>query len=251
MWICFALSYLLFRGLAARDLIDKDRRISWAFATVLVGFVFVVVAECASAVRQLTAATVLVMWVLVDVALLLAVLRMHKPVGEKIIAGVQERWRRFLTFFGTNPFSSPCNTALAALAAAMILFLGAVALQSPTTQWDTLTYHMPRVMHWIQQQSLNHYPTNIRRQLDYAPGGEIQIATLLLLSGDDWAVNLPQWGALLTCGLLASFLAERLLRWHFGDEGLDRNKLRFCGFFAALVAMTTPPCRAPGKLGHE
>jgi len=233
-----ALSYLLFRGLAARNLIDKDRRVSWAFATAAAGIVFVLAAECASAVRQLTAVSLWILWGLADAALLAAMVRLQKP--AEIIAGLKEPWRRFWTFLRTKPFSSPVNAALFALAAAMILFLGDVALQSPTTQWDTLTYHMPRVMHWMQQQSMSHYPTNIRRQLDYAPGGEIQIATLLLLAGNDWPVNLPQFWALLTGALVASFLAERLLKWHFGKTPLDPNKVKSCGLFAAVVAMTSP-----------
>ena len=238
VWICFALSYLLFRGLAAKNLIDKDRRVAWAFATVAVGIVFVVAAECASAARQLTAVTMWILWGLADVALAAAIVRRQKP--AEIIAGLKENWRQFWTALRTELFSSPVNKILFVLAAAMMLFLGAVALLSPTTNWDTLTYHMPRVMHWIQQQSVNHYPTNIRRQLDYAPGGEIQIATLLLFSGNDWPVNLPQWWAMLTGALAASFLAERLLKWQFGGKPLDPNRVKWCGLIAAVVAMTSP-----------
>ena len=238
VWICFVLSYLLFRGLAAKNLIDKDRRVSWAFATVAAGMVFVLAAECASAARQLTAVAMWILWGLADAALLAAIVRLQKP--AEIIAGLKETWRRFWSVLRTKPFSSPVNKTLFFLAAAMMLFLGAVALLSPTTNWDTLTYHMPRVMHWMQQQSMNHYPTNIRRQLDYAPGGEIQIATLLLLAGNDWPVNLPQWWAMLTGALAASFLAERLLQWQFGNKPLDPSRVKWCGFFAAVVAMTSP-----------
>jgi 4-amino-4-deoxy-L-arabinose transferase-like glycosyltransferase len=122
----------------------------------------------------------------------------------------------------------------------MILLIGAVALECPATVRDALTYHVPRVMHWLQQRSLSPYPTSIVRQLESAPGAELQTATLMLLTGDDWALSMPQWWAMLTCGLLASLLAERLLRWHFGKQELDGKRVRWCGLLAALIAVTLP-----------
>ena len=217
---------------------DKDRRISWAFATVAAGLVVVAAAECAGAARQLTARTLFAVWGLADAALLAAVARMHKR-GE-IIAGLKGGWRRLRTRVATRPAPPFWNPVLLVLAAGMVLLAGVIALQCPTNVWDSLTYHVPRVMHWMQQRSLSPYPTNILRQLESAPGAELQTATLALLSGDDWALNLPQWWALLACGLLASLMAERFLKWHFGNKPLDEKRVRWCGLLAALIAVTVP-----------
>lgn len=203
------------------------------------GIFFAGIAESAGAIHQLNRGTVLGLWLLVDAAALAAVVWFHRPIGERIIGGVKQRWARIWARSETSPVS-PCGAAMLFLAAALILLVGAVALQAPTTIWDSQTYHMPRVMHWLQQQSLSHYPTNNPRQLESAPGAEIQSATLYLLFGDDWPVNLPQWWALLTCALLASFLAERLLQWHFGPAELDARKVRLCGLLAAVAAITVP-----------
>ena len=238
LWFCFGGGYLVFQGLAARNYIAKDRRISWAFTMLLMGFLYVFIAESAGAMHRLARATVLAMWLIADAALLAAVVRMYKPTPDKVLAGFKERWKRFAMLLKpTAPFWNP---ALLILLCAVILLVGAVALECPVTAWDALTYHVPRVMHWLQQRSLNPYPTNIVRQLESAPGAELQTASLMLLTGDDWALSMPQWWALLTCGLLASLLAERLLRWHFGKQELDGTRVRWCGLFAALIAVTLP-----------
>jgi 4-amino-4-deoxy-L-arabinose transferase-like glycosyltransferase len=240
LWFCFGLGYFLFQGLAARHWIAKDRRISWAFTMLLMGFLYVFIAEGAGAMHRLTRGTVLALWLVADAGLLAAVVWMRKPTPAKIIAGVKERWRRFSPRVAMKPPLPLWNPALLVLVCAMILLVGAVALECPATVRDALTYHVPRVMHWLQQRSLSPYPTSIVRQLESAPGAELQTATLMLLTGDDWALNLPQWWALLTCGLLASLLTERLMKWHFGRQQLDGARVAWCGLFAALIVVTLP-----------
>ena len=39
-----------------------------------------------------------------------------------------------------------------------------VAISAPPNNYDSLTYHMARVAHWIQQGSVKYYPTAIERQ---------------------------------------------------------------------------------------
>ena len=69
IWLCFLACYALFRGMASRNLISGDRRVSWAFTVLLTGFLFVAVAEAASA-RRLAPGTVLPLWLAADAALL-------------------------------------------------------------------------------------------------------------------------------------------------------------------------------------
>ena len=71
-----------------------------------------------------------------------------------------------------------------------------IAIVSPPNTWDSMTYHMSRVMHWIQNGTVAHYPTGIPRQLYSAPWAEYTILHLQLLSGGDRFANLVQWGAM-------------------------------------------------------
>jgi 4-amino-4-deoxy-L-arabinose transferase-like glycosyltransferase len=68
-----------------------------------------------------------------------------------------------------------------------------IAIIYPPNNFDSMTYHLPRIEHWLQNKSLNHYYTSITRQLFSAPFSEIFILQGRALSGDDYLVNLVQW----------------------------------------------------------
>ncbi len=72
-----------------------------------------------------------------------------------------------------------------------ILLLYQAFLYPPNT-WDSMTYHMGRVAHWIQWQSVDYFPTNINRQNEMGPGAEYLILFLQLLTGTDFLANLVQ-----------------------------------------------------------
>lgn len=55
------------------------------------------------------------------------------------------------------------------------LMLAAVLTYSPNN-WDANTYHLPRMIYWLQQGSLDHYPTHIFRQAYQPPFAEVQLA---------------------------------------------------------------------------
>lgn len=104
-----------------------------------------------------------------------------------------------------------------------------VALVAPPNTYDSLTYHVGRVAHWVQNQSVAHYPTNITRQLLLGPFAEYGILHLQILSGDDDRfANLVQWGAFMGCLASGSLIAKRL------------GGGRITQLFAALLVATTP-----------
>lgn len=105
-----------------------------------------------------------------------------------------------------------------------------ISIISPPNTWDSMTYHMGRVVHWIQNQSVAHYPTNIIRQLYFAPWAEFAIMHLQILSGGgDYFANLVQWFAM--CGSLvgATLIAEEL--------GASRSQQLLTAVIAATIPM--------------
>ncbi len=81
----------------------------------------------------------------------------------------------------------------------MVLLAGLlfyIAVRSPSNTIDSLQYHMSRVMHWTQNQSLAFYPVYYEPQLFNPIYAEVVILNLRILAGGDWPANLVQWGSM-------------------------------------------------------
>jgi hypothetical protein len=76
-----------------------------------------------------------------------------------------------------------------------LLFL--VAIIAPPNNNDSLRYHMARVVHWAQNQSLNHYATAYLPQVMHPIGAELMILNARLLWGSDKLANLIQYVSML------------------------------------------------------
>ncbi|MBF0618795.1 MAG: hypothetical protein HQL19_01375 [Candidatus Omnitrophica bacterium] len=85
-----------------------------------------------------------------------------------------------------------------------------IALYAPPNTWDSMTYHMSRVMHWIQDHGVMNYPTCIPRQLVIFPYAEYAVLHMQILIGGDRFANLVQWTAFAGCALGASLIAREL-----------------------------------------
>ncbi len=110
----------------------------------------------------------------------------------------------------------------------IVALVGVTAWTAPPNNFDSMTYHLSRVAHWAQNQSLAFYPTHILRQLHYAPGAEYLILQFQILSGGDRFANLVQWFSLVGSLLGVSLLAQTL--------GANRR-----GQLGAAIACATLP----------
>ena len=132
---------------------------------------------------------------------------------------------------GIRPFliSLPVfSKFLLAGVAIIVILTGLTALIAPPNNWDSMTYHMSRVMHWIQNQSVSHYPTHILRQLHSNPWSEFAITHFQILTDGDYLANSVQWFSMVGCILGVTLIAEK-----FGAN--------LCGqLFAAVVLATLP-----------
>ena len=96
--------------------------------------------------------------------------------------------------FWRIPFGLP-----AAILAVIFAITLLIACTAAPNNWDSLTYHLPRIEHWIQSRSLDYYPTPDERQNDYGPLAEILLLQLRILSGSDFLYPLIQWISMLCC----------------------------------------------------
>jgi hypothetical protein len=89
------------------------------------------------------------------------------------------------------------------------------ALLAPPNNIDSLSYHLPRQVYWMQQASVENYATSSLRQIAMPPLTEFAGLHLMVLTGSDRFHNLVQWTALvLTLG------AVSLLTRRFGGTAL-------------------------------
>ena len=105
---------------------------------------------------------------------------------------------------------TPFLTLLLAGVIAIIAVIGLIALIAPPNNADSMTYHMGRVVHWLQNQSVAHYPTSIDRQLYSGPWAGFAITHLQILSGGDRFANLIQWFSMVGSIIGVSLIAEQL-----------------------------------------
>jgi 4-amino-4-deoxy-L-arabinose transferase-like glycosyltransferase len=87
---------------------------------------------------------------------------------------------------------------------------GVIAWVAAPNNWDSMTYHLSRVMHWMQNKSVAMYPTHILRQLHQNPWAEFAILQFQILSGDDRFANLVQWLSMLGSLVGVSLVAKEL-----------------------------------------
>jgi hypothetical protein len=185
----------------------------WAYGVALV-------CEALSLFQALTFASLVVIWGLAVIALILLLLRTRPDMPAP---------RRWLN--GVRQAATGLIAEEWALGAVLLVIGGAtllIALVSPPGTWDSQSYHLPRIEHWIQNGSLAFYRTAIDRQLTMPGLAELLILQLRLLSGGDLLDNLIQWLA----GAGVVYLVGRIAL----ALGASRRGVAF----ARLVAATLP-----------
>lgn len=194
-------------------------------ATLLFGGIAFVLTEGLSLGQALRPLPVGVAWALVCAALAgLAVVR--RGTGR-----LDPLWwrRRYARWHEDYPGATNCSVVvMVAVMAVVVLLTGIIAVASPPNNWDSLTYHLPRVMHWAANGNVNHYRTAIDPQLYNGPFKEYLLLHLYLLTGSQATFNLVQWCAMLVAALACYLIAGELGACPPGQIA------------AAFVAMTTP-----------
>ena len=108
-----------------------------------------------------------------------------------------------------------------------MISLVVISIKTVPYNWDSMTYHLPRIMHWIQNGSINHYSTNIVRQVTSPTFAEVSNMHIYLLSGEtDLYVNLLQTFSFIQSGrvaisrptILSSIKAASYLAFKLGIE---------------------------------
>ncbi|WP_327033526.1 glycosyltransferase family 39 protein [Micromonospora ureilytica] len=117
-----------------------------------------------------------------------------------LLAAAVDTWRT----------ARPGERLLAGTVGGLVLVELLVALLAEPNNFDSQTYHLPKVEHWVAQGDLDFWPTAIHRQVTIPPGAEYLLLHLRLLTGGDHLHNLVQWAAGVVCLLVAARITAQL-----------------------------------------
>lgn len=183
--------------LVLRKFQDIDWRGSLMFAAVIWGLLLTTITESFSHLKWLYLGPVAGVWGLISLALLL-------------LFGITPNQKRS---FYENPGISNLPRSeilLLALPCLIVIWLAVLAWAAPPNTWDSMTYHMSRVMHWIQNRSVAFYPTYFLPQLHQNPWSEFAILHFQILSGGDRFANFVQWSGMAGSLIGVSLIAKEL-----------------------------------------
>lgn len=177
--------FFIYRMMISRGCADKDRTGTFLAAALLWAVSVVFLTEFLSALSLISFKAVFTAWLMLCAAAFGLGL---KQVPLKAAPGPQAAEKL-----------GAIERCLLAVLALVVLVLGIIAFQAPPNDGDSMAYHMPRVFHWIQNKNLNHYPTNILRQLFNNPGAEYLILHFQILTAGDRFANSVGWLAMIGC----------------------------------------------------
>ena len=110
----------------------------------------------------------------------------------------------------------------------LFFIIGLTAFLYVPNNYDSMTYHMARVAHWIQNESVDYYWTSNSRQNQMGPGAEYLILFFQIISGSDRLANVVQFFSYLLIPVSLYYLM-RVIR-------IDRKTIPWI----ILICLTTP-----------
>jgi 4-amino-4-deoxy-L-arabinose transferase-like glycosyltransferase len=190
---CFLIVFLIFQ----KSLVTASWRGSFLSASLVWGILLTAITELLSLFHLLDFWEILGLWVLSAALGLIYLIRVNDGPKSFNVRSCLAGISRF-------------ELLLLAAIGIIVFAVGIIGWIAPPNNWDSMTYHMGRVVHWIQNSSVANYPTNIVRQLYENPWAEFAILHFQILSGTDRFANLIQWFSMIGSALGVSLLAKQL-----------------------------------------
>ncbi len=206
MAICLLLFGLL--GLIVLNYSDQNIRYSilksiLVFSVSILGFT-----EILSLFKSLNYINLVICWSVFDVMLLYFIL---KKKSFKNIATFRVR------LLGVVKSLNSFERFLVGFSVFIIVGVFFQGIIYPTNNWDSMAYHMARIVHWIQNESLEHYRTPVYSQLISPPFAEEVILNVNLLFRGDFFSNCVQLFYLIGTIISVSLVAKELGLNRFGQ----------------------------------
>jgi hypothetical protein len=122
----------------------------------------------------------------------------------------------------------PILTALAIVVTGALVYQLFIAVGTPPNNWDSMSYHLPRAVEWLQRGGVTYVPDAATERINaLQPIGELEILWTLSFLGADAAAALPQLLAELASLVAIYAIARRI--------GFGRPDAAFASLLAATL----------------
>lgn len=182
------LLYLLFE--------DKDKIIRYIKSGIVWTLYCFIVTEGLSIFHEIRMRNLWLCWGALDFVLLAICVWKYRTLGlnlkTKRIYGLQKNYAFVFWFL-------------------FALGMTVLAVKTVPYNWDSMTYHLPRIFHWHQNGSVAHYATyNDRQVASPVLGAFIELHIYTMSGGREMLLNLMQCLAFLSNGILVFHIARKL-----------------------------------------
>jgi hypothetical protein len=229
--------YLVSRELAARNHLAQDVRVSLCFAHAMWGALVAFVVEFCSIFRHLEESWMLISWMLISSILFLIAFDFRRQRGASLRSCFVGVARRSAGALENWPWDIKLLMVITMI---LLLFLGLLGAVFPAATPDSMTYHLPRVLYWIDRHTVDHFPTENGRQLESGPWSAFVLTTIHLMSGTDQFDNALQWFSLVLCVVASGWIAKQLLFISTRTDKPDLSRSLRAQVMAMALVATLP-----------
>jgi hypothetical protein len=215
--LVFLVLFLNLVGYQCQKQVEFAARKSFLQASVLIGLWIALSSELLSLVKGLTRPSAAIAWGIL--------------LGTLLFTGFYKGFYKAGRSYVWNKIANIKRQELVFISGLALVFslLFVIIYLAPPNNTDSLQYHMSRVVHWAQDQSLRPYPTGFEPQLINPIWAEEAILHIRLLWGDDRFAELVQLFAMFGCMVGVSLLAALL--------GANRKGQIAAAIFSASIPM--------------
>ncbi|MFI3238434.1 MAG: glycosyltransferase family 39 protein [Lachnospiraceae bacterium] len=168
-------------------------------STVLFTGIAYLMTEVLSAIGMLTDMLVKAGWLLIALMMVMHLYRNR--------VSTQSAWTTAQQKISCSSLMMKCIVMAFGTWYVYLMYLAYVTIPN---NWDSMTYHLPRVMHWMQNESVGYYATNIDRQVVSPVLSEYLLLHTYLLSGTQQYVNLIQNLSFIISAVVIYGIAKKL-----------------------------------------
>ena len=184
-------------------ILTKIKKIEWRYSFALtsltMAFIIILITEALSNINLFTFNQITYSWIVILVLCSFYIMTSYRSINHNSL--------HFLKHIKTYIKN---NKIIATYLTIVILLTAVLSLYAPPNTYDSMTYHMSRVAHWIQNSTVDFYSTSIYRQIVSAPFSEYTIANLTILANSDRYANFVQWFSMVGSLIVVSKITSQI-----------------------------------------